>query len=136
MHCIYSRPLLFSQKHFFLILTFSKRTLRNTISPRASCSRFKMFAKVVYRQGKLYMYSKTCVKQPLSKDQKMFFNTFYHLMQVESIAECSKGSILQYLRPSLSFQLSLRPLFVYFRVTVLHSFYCMCLYYIFLPPLG
>ena len=29
-------------------------------------------------------------------------------MQVKSIAECSKGSILQYFRPSLSYHLSLR----------------------------
>ena len=36
------------------------------------------------------------------------------LMQVESIAECSKGSILQYFRPSLSYHLSLRPLFCLF----------------------
>ena len=28
--------------------------------------------------------------------QKLVFNTDYHLMQVKSIAECSKGSILQY----------------------------------------
>ena len=33
-------------------------------------------------------YSKTCVKRPLSKDQKLFFSTKYHLMQVKSIAEC------------------------------------------------
>ena len=32
-------------------------------------------------------------------------------MQVKSIAECSKGSILQYFRPSLSYRLSLRSLF-------------------------
>ena len=32
-------------------------------------------------------------------------------MQVKSIAECSKGSILQYFRPSLSYHLPLRPLF-------------------------
>ena len=32
----------------------------------------------------------------------------------ESIAESSKGSILQYFRPSLSYHLSLRSLFVYF----------------------
>ena len=32
-------------------------------------------------------------------------------MQVKSIAECSKGSILQYFRPSLSYHLSLRSLF-------------------------
>ena len=36
------------------------------------------------------------------------------VMQVKSIAECSNGSILQYFRPSLSYQLSLRPLFCLF----------------------
>ena len=35
-------------------------------------------------------------------------------MQVKSIAECSKGSILQYFRPSLSYHVSLRPLFCLF----------------------
>ena len=35
-------------------------------------------------------------------------------MQVKSIAECSKGSILQYFRPSLSYHLSLRSLFYIF----------------------
>ena len=34
------------------------------------------------------------------KDQKLGFKIDYRLMQVESIAECSKGSILQYFRPS------------------------------------
>ena len=32
--------------------------------------------------------------------------TNYRLMQVKSIAECSKGSILQYFRPSLTYHLS------------------------------
>ena len=32
-------------------------------------------------------------------------------MQVKSIAECSKGSTLQYFRPQLSYHLSLRYLF-------------------------
>ena len=32
-------------------------------------------------------------------------------MQVKSIAECPKGSILQYFRPALSYHLSLRSLF-------------------------
>ena len=36
------------------------------------------------------VYSNTCVKRPLK--------TNYCLMQVKSIAECSKGSILQYFR--------------------------------------
>ena len=35
-------------------------------------------------------YSKTSVKRPLSKISKMVFKTDYRLMQVESIAECSK----------------------------------------------
>ena len=43
-----------------------------------------------------------------------FFKTNYRLMQVKSIAECSKGSILQYFRPSLSYHLSLRSLFCLF----------------------
>ena len=60
------------------------------------------------------MYSKTCVKQLLSKDRKLVFKTSYHLMQAESIAECSKGSILQYFQPSLSSHLSLRSLFCLF----------------------
>ena len=45
-------------------------------------------------------------------------------MQVKSIAECSKGSILQYVRTSLSYHLSLRSLFSFFWVAVLHRFYC------------
>ena len=39
-------------------------------------------------------YSKTFVKRPLSKRPKMVSKTNYYLMQVKSIAECSKGSIL------------------------------------------
>ena len=39
-----------------------------------------------------YEYSKTCVRWPLSKkDDKLVFKTNYRLMQVNSIAECSKG---------------------------------------------
>ena len=44
----------------------------------------------------------------------MVCKTSYCLMQVKSIAECSKGSILQYFRPSLSYNLSLRALFCLF----------------------
>ena len=36
-------------------------------------------------------YSKTCVKRSLSKRPKMVSKTNYCLMQVKSIAECSKG---------------------------------------------
>ena len=61
-------------------------------------------------------YSKTCLKRPLKKKTKNWFSRLnagqkYCRMQVKSIAECSKGSILQYFRPSLSYHLSLRSLF-------------------------
>ena len=45
---------------------------------------------------------------------KLVFKTDYRLMQVKNIAECSKGSILQYFRPSLSYQLSLSTSFCLF----------------------
>ena len=58
---------------------------------------------------------KTCVKNGHSQnDQIMVFKTDYRLMQVKNIAECSKGSILQYFRPSLNYLLSFRPLFCLF----------------------
>ena len=38
--------------------------------------------------------SKTCVKRPLSKGQKLVFETNYPLMQVKSTAECSKYSAI------------------------------------------
>ena len=42
----------------------------------------------------------------------MVFNTDYCLMQVKRIAECFKGSILQYFRPSLSYHSVVGPLFL------------------------
>ena len=42
------------------------------------------------------MNFKTCLKRPLSKIQKMIFKTNYRLMKVESSAECSPWSFLQY----------------------------------------
>ena len=41
--------------------------------------------------------SKTCLKWPLKIDKTKILMTNGSLMMVESIAECSKGSILQYL---------------------------------------
>ena len=49
-------------------------------------------------------YSKICVKQPLSKRQKVVFQDQFSLI-------VGKGSILQYFRPTLSYHLSLRVLF-------------------------
>ena len=60
---------------------------------------------------------KLCTVKPVlrghsKEEQKLVLKTDYRLMQVKSIAECSDGSILQYFRPSLSYYLSLRPLFM------------------------
>ena len=55
------------------------------------------------------------VKNDLSqKDHNLVFHTNYRLMQIKSIAEWSKGSILQYFRLSFSYTLSLRSLFCLF----------------------
>ena len=63
-------------------------------------------------------FSERTVKPVLNghsqKDRKLVFKTNYHLMQVKSIAECSKRSIQQYLRPSFSDHLFLKPLFCLF----------------------
>ena len=48
------------------------------------------------------------------KTQNLVFKTNYCLMQVKSIAECSKWSILQYFRPSFRYHWSLRSLFCLF----------------------
>ena len=53
------------------------------------------------------------------------------LMKVESVAECSKGSILQYFWPALSENWSRKPFFVFLRVVVLYRFYCTCITVIF-----
>ena len=66
-------------------------------------------------------YSKTCVKRPLSKRLKIGLQDQLSLnagqkycRMLKSIAECSKGSILQYFWPALSCHLSLRSLFCLF----------------------
>ena len=43
-----------------------------------------------------YMYSKTCLKRPLKIDKTKVLVENNSLMEVESIAECSTRSILQY----------------------------------------
>ena len=61
----------------------------------------------------LFLDRKHTVKPAFSSHSKrrpkLVFKTEYRLMQVKSIAECSKGSILQYFRPSLGYHLSFRP---------------------------
>ena len=59
---------------------------------------------------------------------KLVIKTNYCLMQVKSIAECSKGSILQYFRPSFSYHLSLRSLFCLFLSDRSTQFYWTILF--------
>ena len=78
----------------------------------------KVFTIYIYNVTYIFRWFTNTVKPVLSghskRRQKLFFKTAYRLMQVKSIAECSKGSILQYFRPSLSYYLSLRSLFCLF----------------------
>ena len=48
------------------------------------------------------------------EDQRLVVKTYYCLMQVKRIAECSIGAFCKVFRPALSYHLSLRPLFCLF----------------------
>ena len=132
--------------------TFDQRgAFCNTFALLSLRSLFCLFLSGCFRQVLLYVlfycidqdnnYSKPCIKRPLSKSPKLVFKINYRLMQVKSIAECSKGSILQYFRPnesllqyfrpSFSYHLSLRYLFYLFlsgrfrQVLLYVLFYCI-----------
>ena len=55
-----------------------------------------------------------CKTATLKKTKNCFSKTNYRLMQVKSFSECPKWSILQCVRPSLSYQLLLRHLLCLF----------------------
>ena len=46
--------------------------------------------KFLQNNSKYIRYSKACLKGPLKRNQKLVFKNDYRLMQVKSIAECSK----------------------------------------------
>ena len=78
--------------------------------------------------------SKTCLKQPLKKDKtKTLKITNGRLMKVESIAECSPWSILQYFWPALSYNWSsflsgrLRQVLLYNQQSI-YKYAYKCLY--------
>ena len=56
------------------------------------------------------IYSKTCVKQPLSKRPKMVFKTSYRLMQVNSIGEYS-ALLLIFIKLLLVIKISVLSIF-------------------------
>ena len=60
------------------------------------------------------------------KDHKLIFKNNYHLMQVKSIAECSKGSIMQYFRPSLSYHFILSVFEWLFYTGFTVHYYSVC----------
>ena len=108
------------------LLTGHGTLINKSIPIRCYCTHCIIFLDI-YCIGQILnkiIYSKTCAKRSLSKRPKMVFKTDYRLMQVKSIAECSKGSILKYFRPPLSYRLSLRPLFCLCLIAVLHRIYC------------
>ena len=82
--------------------TFNKANLKNNfVSPYwyGSVGRTIIFLTSQTRYPFfLIVYSKTCLKRPLSKRQKIvcfifkIIKTDYRIMQVKSIAECSKGA--------------------------------------------
>ena len=78
-------------------------------------------------------YSKTCLKQPLKKDKTKILIINGSLMKVESIAECSPWSILQYFWPALSDNWSsflsgrLRQVLMYNQQSIyIYAYKCLC----------
>ena len=72
-----------------------------------------------YKMERKYLSQCKCTVKPVlsghsKRRPKLIFKTDYRFMQVKSIEECSKGSILQYFLPSLSYHLSLISLFCLF----------------------
>ena len=59
-------------------------------------------------------------------DKTKILMTNVSLMKVESIAECSKGSILQYFDLHLAIISIENQFLVFLRVAVLHRFYFTC----------
>ena len=58
--------------------------------------------------------SKPCLKRPLKKNTKIGFQVRLSLNAGQKYCKMLLESIQQYFRPSLSYHLSLRPLFAYF----------------------
>ena len=65
-------------------------------------------------EDSLATYSKTCPKRPLKKKTKIGFQDRLSFNAGQKYCRMLQESILQYFRPSLSYHLSLRPLFCLF----------------------
>ena len=71
------------------------------------------------------IYSKTCVKWPLSKRPQIGFQDQLSLNAGQKYCRMLQGGILQYFRPALSYNLSLRSLFCLFLSGRFTLFYCI-----------
>ena len=121
-----------------LVLILSFGCLCSVSLPRGAVGWSVICVAVFLNHTRLYMllvYSKICLKlskvksgtksnYTASEIPESSMYTFYRLMKVKSIAECSKGCILQYFRPSLSYHLSLRSLFCLFLSDRLRQILC------------
>ena len=63
-----------------------------------------------------FIYSKNCLKRSLQKKTRIGFQDRLSLNAGQKYCRMLQESILQYFRPSLSYHLSLRPLFCLFLV--------------------
>ena len=101
--------------------------LFNYTQKSCSFSRKKFYAvesrklEVLVTRDFISKYSKTCLKRPLKKDQNKFQDRL-SLNVGQKYCRMLQESILQYFRPSLSYHLSLRPLFC-LSIAVLERFY-------------
>ena len=69
---------------------------------------------LIFQQILMILVSKFMVYRALSDKTQLSLGLLSPLIQVKSIAECSKVSILQYFRPSLSYHFPLSPLICLF----------------------
>ena len=76
-----------------------------------SSDRKKLDIKILHATLAFMNTVKPILNDHSQNDQKLVFKTNYHLMQIKSIAECSKRA---FCKPSLSYHLSLRPSFCLF----------------------
>ena len=62
------------------------------------------------KTSNLVITVKPVISGHADRPPKLVLNIDHPLMQIKSMAECSKGSILQYFRPSLSYHFSIKTL--------------------------
>ena len=84
----------------------------NTTDTRGRSGGFGLIGNVCVLSLESEIHIKPALSDPSKRTPKFGFQYQYRLMQVKSIAKCSKGSILQFFRPLLSYHFLLKPLFL------------------------